>query len=160
MKNAVLILLVFILGCSSGYSQSSNDSIVTRKRGLGTVYYKDNKMLNMPGLVMAVQSDEKAFTMMKSAQTYNVVAAILGGAGGFMIGYPLGTAAGGGEANWKMATAGAGLVAICIPFGITASRKAKEAVRIYNSGLQGSILQKAEWKLAVRGNGIGLLVRF
>ena len=62
-----------------------------------------------------MKPNEQAYKLIKSAQsTYTWGKCIFSYAGGFMIGYPLGTALGGGEPNWAMANIGAGLKAASI----------------------------------------------
>lgn len=55
-------------------------------------------------------------------------------AGGFMIGWPIGTAIGGGDPNWGIAAAGVGCVLLSIPLANGYKKNAKEAVSIYNNG--------------------------
>ena len=60
---------------------------------------------------------------------------ILSYAGGFMIGWPIGTAIGGGKPAWALAGIGGGLVAVAIPLSISSNKKMETAVRQYNAGL-------------------------
>ena len=43
---------------------------------------------------------------------------LLGGIGGFLVGWTLGTALGGGDPDWTVAGVGAGFIALSIPFAI------------------------------------------
>ena len=95
-----------------------------------------------------------------SESTYTL-ATIMGGVGGFMVGWPIGTAIGGGEPNWIMAGIGAGLIVVAIPLSQNYNKKAKQAVDTYNIGLMTSSLwDKSELRLSMTGNGVGLTLRF
>jgi hypothetical protein len=78
-----------------------------------------------------------------------------------MVGWPIGAAMAGGEPNWTMAGIGAGLIIISIPISLKFNKQAKQAVDIYNGGLQSSSLRtKSELRFLMTGNGLGLTFRF
>ncbi len=108
-----------------------------------------------------LQSNEAAYRLVRSSKAPATVATVLGVAGGFMIGWPLGTAIAGGSPNWALAGAGAGLVAISIPFGISSNKKVVKAVNTYNAaaGNSTSCLQY-DLKLQLTNNGVGLAYNF
>jgi hypothetical protein len=107
------------------------------KKGFGGYqFYKVEKRLNMNQLVYAMKSNEQAFSQIKKAQSNYTLASIVGFIGGFMVGWPIGTAIGGGQPNWTMAGIGAGLFIVSIPINQKSNNQAKHAVGIYNSGLQ------------------------
>jgi hypothetical protein len=82
-------------------------------------------------------------------------------AGGFMVGWPIGTAIGGGDPEWAMAGIGAGLIVIAIPISSKFNKQAKLAVDTYNGGLpSSSFWDKNELRVSVTGSGIGLALRF
>ncbi len=66
-------------------------------------------------LVKTMEPNEQAYKEIKAAQSTYTLAIIVGGVGGFMVGWPLGTALSGGEPNWIFAGIGAGLIVISIP---------------------------------------------
>ncbi len=105
--------------------------------------------------------DEQAYKQIKSAQSTFTMAMILSYAGGFMVGWPIGTAIAGGEPNWALAGIGAGLIVVTIPLIQKFNIQAKQAVDTYNAGLQtSSFWEKSESKFSISGNGIGLTVKF
>jgi hypothetical protein len=115
----------------------------------------------MNQLVNTMKPNDQAYNQIKSAQSTYTMAMIFSCAGGFMVGWPLGTAIGGGEPNWAMAGIGAGLIVVAIPISQSFNKKAKQAVEIYNGGLQtSSFWDKNELKLSKTGNGIGLTLSF
>jgi hypothetical protein len=80
--------------------------------------------------------------------------------GGFLIGYPLGTAMAGGDPNWTLAAIGAGLVVISIPFISAYNKHARNAVSVYNKGLKYSTLVRPDLRFGITYNGLGAYLRF
>lgn len=145
------------LGC---YGQSA-DTITKVKAFGGYRFYKGDKMLTMNQLVNAVRPNEQALRAARSAQSNHTFASILGGAGGFLVGWPVGTALGGGEPDWTLAGIGAGLIVLSIPVSLSSAKHAANAVDIYNEGLRSvSARQRNEWRFAATSNGVGLTFRF
>lgn len=79
-----------------------------------------------------------------------------------MVGSFIGTAIGGGDANWTLAGIGAGLVILGIPISSSANKKTKQAVELYNSSLNSTSFYetKPTLKIIANGNGIGLSMNF
>ncbi len=123
---------------------------------------QDGKPMTMRDLANTMESNPDAFELIKKARTNNTLASILGGAGGALIGFPLGQALGGGDANWALAGVGAGLIVIGIPISSGAGKKVKQAVELYNSSLSPTSFYefKPEFNVIANGNGIGLSVSF
>lgn len=161
MKRIAIIMTLLTVACSFTYGQTSTDSISMKKVFGGYQFYQGDKRLNMNQLVKAMEPNEKAYKEIKSAQSTYTLSTIVGFAGGFMVGWPIGTAIGGGEPNWTMAGIGAGLIVVSIPITQSFNKKAKQAVETYNGGLQtSSFWDKNELKLSLTGNGIGLTLNF
>jgi len=161
MRKIAIILSLIAVNMTSTFGQTTSDSIIMKKVFGGYQFYQREQALSMNQLVNAVSSNEDAYTQIKSVQSISAVAMILSYAGGFMIGWPIGTAIGGGEPNWAMAGIGAGLIAITIPISKNVNKKTRKAVETYNSGLQtSSFWYKNELKVLMTGNGIGLTLKF
>ena len=161
MKRITTIISLLTIAFSFTFGQISTDSISMKKVFGGYQFYQGDKILNMSQLVKTIEPNEQAYKQIKSARSTYTMAMILSYAGGFMVGWPIGTALGGGEPNWTMAGIGAGLVAITIPISQNFNKKAKLAVDTYNGKLQtSSFLDKNELKLSFTGNGIGLTLKF
>jgi outer membrane lipoprotein SlyB len=128
----------------------------------GYTYTQNGNQMTMKDLVKTMESNKQAFDLIKKAQSNNTLASIIGFAGGGLIGWPIGTAVGGGDANWTLAGIGAGLVAIGIPISSSVNKKAKQAVELYNSSLNSTSFYefKPEFKILANGNGIGLSINF
>lgn len=128
----------------------------------GYKYTQNESLMTMRGLVKTMESHEQAFDLIKKAQSKTTLASIIGFAGGGLVGWPIGTAVGGGDANWTLAGIGAGLIAIAIPISSSANKKAKQAVELYNSSLSSTSFNefKPEFKVIANENGIGLSMNF
>ena len=157
MKQIIFAIMLF--SCMSLTGQTQSDSIVVKKR-LGTVFQQNDKYLTPKQLLTITQSNQEAFEEMKMAKKNYDVGYIFGCAGGFLIGWPIGTALAGGDANWTLAAVGAGLAAISIPFTLGYTKHAKNAVRFYNEGLKYSYLNETKPKIVLTYNGIGIQIHF
>lgn len=161
MKRIAIIISLVTISYAFTFGQTSTDSISMKKVFGGYQFYQGDKRLNMNQLVNAMKPNEKAYNQIKSAQSTYTLATIIGGVGGFMVGWPIGTAIGGGEPNWTMAGIGAGLIVVSIPISQKFNKQAKQAVDTFNSGLQtSSFWEKSELRFSMNGNGVGLTLRF
>lgn len=161
MKKIAIILTLLSVIMSFAFGQTASDSILMRKVFGGYQFYQGEQRLNINQLVNTMKPNEQAYKQIKSAQSTYTMVMILNYAGGFMVGWPLGTAIGGGEPNWALAGIGAGLIVVAIPISQSFNKKAKQAVGTYNGGLQtSSFWDKNELKLSLTGNGIGLTLNF
>lgn len=158
-KITLLLTGIFILNVGQIFAQNQTDSIRIEKR-LGIVFIQDGKLLTPKQLLEITKINHAAYEEMRVAKTYRSAAMVLGYAGGFLIGWPLGTALGGGEPNWTLAGVGAGLILLAIPLSISYSKHAKEAVGIYNSVLGNTGLRKIKFDLGLTYNGIGIKMTF
>ncbi len=161
MKRIAIIMTLLMVGLTFTFGQTVTDSISMKKAFGGYKFYQGEKRLNMNQLVNAIKPNEQAYNQIKTAQSSYALASIIGFAGGFMVGWPIGTAIGGGEPNWIMAGIGAGLIVVSIPISQKFNRQAKQAVDTYNGGLQtSSFWDKRELRFSMTGNGIGFTLRF
>jgi hypothetical protein len=78
-------------------AQAGGDSIKMKKVLGGYQFFQHHKFLKMGPLVKTLESNREAYKHIMSAQTANTLGSIIGGAGGFMVGWTLGTTIGGGE---------------------------------------------------------------
>jgi hypothetical protein len=160
MRKTLLLAAVLLVSISS-ICQTASDSITVVKVFGGRQFFQNDKKLKTGQLVKLMESNEQALKYIKSAQTNNTVSAIIGYAGGFMIGWPIGTAIGGGDPNWTLAAVGAGLVAVSIPLSIKATKQTLMAVDLYNQSFRRtSSIKKPELQLQFRGNSVGIALRF
>lgn len=158
MKNIIIIVLIAISG--SLFSQTVQDSIEIRK-GWGNSFRYQGKLLVPKKLREIVSVNPESVKEIKRAQTNMVMGSILGGVGGALVGYPVGTAIGGGKANWTLAAAGAFAILVSIPFSVAANSHTTKAVRIYNEGIrQTTQVNKLNFELGYTPDGIGVRVKF
>jgi hypothetical protein len=126
----------------------------------GNKYTLNNENLTLDKMSVIMQNNTVATEYLKSAKGNSGFANILAYAGGFMIGYPLGTALGGGKPNWTLAAVGCGLIVIDIPIVSSANKKVRKAVNAYNQVGTVSRVEKYDVKLGMNQNGMGLAFRF
>jgi hypothetical protein len=163
MKMKMFTIIISFLMCASlplvSNAQTLSDSITIK----GHLFYQGGKKLKMNQLVNTLQSNEEAFQQIKIAQSSYNTAAVFSFAGGFLIGWTIGSVLGGSgeEPNLVLAGIGGGLMAISLPFQHKFKNEAKQAINIYNNGLQTtSFKDKRELKFLLTGNGVGLAFHF
>lgn len=115
MRKIAIILTLLVVSMSFTFGQTASDSISMKKVFGGYQFYQGEQRLNVNQLVNTMKPNNQAYQQIKSAQSTYTLATIIGGVGGFMVGWPIGTALGGGEPNWTMAGIGAGLFVVSIP---------------------------------------------
>ena len=156
MKKIILTIVIM-----AGLGAASAQQINVEKTFGGYKFTQDGKNLKLSQIVDIVKNNEEAYQLAKSAKSNYTIAQIIGGAGGFMIGWPIGAAVGGGDPNWTMAGIGAGLVAISIPFNSGANKKMKKAIEHYNSNLQNtSSIIKPQYRFVANTKGVGIAIVF
>lgn len=161
MKNLVLIVTLLTMGMTFSYAQTASDSITMKKVFGGYQFIQADKKLSVKQLGEALKSNQVAHEQFKSAKSSYTLATVIGSVGGFLVGWQLGTAIAGGEPNWAVGGIGAGLVVVSIPISSSFNKKAKQAVDLYNVGLQStSFLERTETNFTVTSNGIGLTFNF
>lgn len=156
--SSIVLILFFITPSAFG---QSGTPIEMKKVFGGYKYFQGDSRLNMNQLVLAMETNEIALEQIKKAQSTNTLGMVIAGAGGFMVGWPLGTAIAGGDPNWVLAGIGAGLIVVSIPIAKKVNEQAKLAVDSYNEGLKAhSFWQRKELELLIRGNQVGFALKF
>ena len=112
--------------------------------------------------MVAMKSNSEALKLMKKAKSNYNFGLILGGLGGGLIGYPIGTSLGGGDPNWTLAGVGAALVIISIPINTSINKNTQQAIELYNSSLDTTSFYnfKPEFTIIGNTNGIGISMSF
>lgn len=161
MKRFFAVFSVLIICSIAVNGQVSVDSITSKKVFGGYMYMQDGKILTLPQIESLLQSNAESAKLFKSAKSTGILLSILSYSGGFLVGYPLGQALGGGEPIWEMAAVGAGLIGIAIPIASGVTKKMNRAVDAYNNALPStSFWDDKELKIQMTGNGVGLALRF
>ncbi|MGB4846858.1 MAG: hypothetical protein WBP41_03020 [Saprospiraceae bacterium] len=134
----IVLLLLTVLACFSVCSmngQTLTDSLY-HKMPSDYRYAQHGKRIPMQKLTAIMKTSPVAYEEYKKAQSSRFFSAIVGGAGGFMIGWSIGDLIGGRKFNWTLAGIGAGLIIVNIPIHSTDVRHTRNAVHLYNSGLK------------------------
>jgi hypothetical protein len=154
-----ILLLILLLG-STLPSYSQNGDIQMQKSFWGTKFISDGKVLKPREVLVLLESNPEAYQEFKKAKTNLAVANVFGFIGGAMIGWPLGAAAGGGDVQWGVVGAGAGVVLLAIPFNSSYNKRAKRAIDLYNNKPTGAIQRKPSLSLQPLGFGAKLRLTF
>jgi hypothetical protein len=154
-----LILGLCLISTVNIHGQNARDTIETRK-AMGVIFLQNGKKLAPRDLLQITKSNTESYQEMKIAKSNYDAGSIFGFAGGFMVGWPLGTAIAGGQPNWTLAAVGAGLIIVSIPFSTAYSRHARNAVTIFNSGLRQTGHNGVKWDLGFTSSGAGFTLRF
>lgn len=136
------------------------DSIYLKKVSGKFQYIHNEKPLNNNQLYGLLSLNKLATVELQKANSSRAAAMIFGFAGGFMIGWPLGTLIAGGEPKWYLAGIGGGLILLSIPFSLEAKSNIRDAVDIYNEGIKNTSMVKMQLLLGFTQNGIGVRLIF
>ena len=126
-------------------------------------FTQNGEKMRWNGLLRTMESNQQAYELMKKARSNYTVECITSFAGGYLIGWPIGTAIfSDRDPNWTLAGVGAGLVAISVPFSLGVNKNARQAVELYNSSLSSTSFYdfKPVFKVIANENGIGLSMNF
>ncbi|MBD0403019.1 hypothetical protein [Flammeovirga sp. EKP202] len=164
MKSLLLTITLILTALTFSHAQR----IEAEKKFGGYKFTQNGEYVTMKVLVQTMESNKEAYLLMKQARSNNILAGILGGAGGFMVGWTLGGAVGGGEPTWALAGVGAGLIVTSIPIATSANKKAKKAVDLYNADFDSTprlektsqYKFKPEFEIKSKGTGIALSMAF
>ena len=167
MKIFTLVLIaVLSFSANTVTGQTQSDSIcqsdsIKIEKGLGTYFIYKGQKLTPKQLLHLTEGNSAAYEEMRTAKTNNSIANAFAFAGGFLVGWPVGTVMGGGDPNWVLAGVGAGLIVVSIRFSSAYTRHAKNAVNIYNSGIKTiGRTPDISFRAGFTRNGIGLIMTF
>ena len=152
-----LIILISLLAFSALSTFAQNDSIIAKKAFGGYKFEHNGQLVSPKAMLKIMEQNEEALTYMKKAKTNSDLSMILGFSGGFLIGWPVGTAIAGGDPNWLLAGIGAGILIVGIPVAKAYTTNALKAVEIYNSGQQSFHFHDGvKLYLGLADHGVGL----
>lgn len=155
----ILINIVLFILASPIYAQSLADTIQI-KRVYSTSFYQNNRKLSPKALLNITASNPEAYKAMKYAKGQSDAAGIFSFIGSFFIGWPIGTALGGGDPEWSLAYIGGLFVLASIPPASNYKKRAIKAIHIYNDGLKEIGYNDIELQLNFTNNGIGCKMTF
>jgi len=137
------------------------DTIQVTKLGGGYRYNYKGEVLTLDRLEILLRNNSLALEYFNKAKGSSGIINVLGYAGGFLVGYPLGTLIGGGKPNWTLAAVGCGLIVIAIPIASSADKNLFKAVNVYNQFAPTSRNNNYyDIKLGINQTGVALLIRF
>ncbi len=161
MKQIIVLFLLLIFSVGVAWSQTPGDTISYNKVFGGYKFEYNGKLLTPKSMLTLMENDSVAYNLMWQAKSSYNLAMVIGAVGGALIGYPIGTAMGGGEPVWAMAGVGAGLVMLSIPISMAYNRKALGAVRIFNGNKSGlSAIRDTGLYFGLNHRGIGFRLQF
>lgn len=154
----LLSILVFTIVTSSVVSAQK---IEMRKVFGGLVFEQQGKTLLLKDMEAIMKENKKAVALIQSAKTNQTWSLVLGTTGGALVGFPIGTAIGGGEPEWAIAGVGAALIIATIPIVKGFNRKTKKAVALYNNGVSSTSYQfQPSFNLKISGTNVGISMNF
>ncbi|MEZ4973247.1 MAG: hypothetical protein R2820_08045 [Cyclobacteriaceae bacterium] len=154
MNLRTILVATFLLCLSTAYSQQ-----IEMIKTFGGVRFERDSVSYSPSQVLDILSDnETAYVEFKRAKTNYSFAGVLGFAGVFMIGFPLGTALFGGDPEWGLAAGGVALVLASIPLNNAFKSHAQNALDIYNSSQAST--RKTKLRFYFTGTGGSLVLKF
>lgn len=157
MKRIVLLTTLMLVCISCCLAQR----IESTKNFGGYWYSQNGTRLNMNELVNLMEPDSEAYDLMRSARSNSTISQIISIPAGALIGWPLGSAIGGGDPQWGLAAAGAGLLVLAIPISSAGNRKAQEAIALYNGSLSYSYSRRRPTIAFIStSTGVGLGITF
>jgi hypothetical protein len=156
-------LLLTTLSLSIPFSllaQTNEGGLRIEKAFLGVKFYEGTRLLKPNEVLNIMKVDEEAFAEFKKAKSNYDAAQVFGFIGGFMIGWPLGTALAGGDPQWGLAAGGAGVLLLSIPFNSAFVKHSKRAIEIYNRAPGSAGAWPAAVDILPYGPGVKLILRF
>lgn len=126
------------------------------------VVYKGKTPLNMDKLFVLMRPDKETFELIESARDCKFYSRVLGGLGGFPVGFAIGYFLPTNDFKWPIFAVGAGLIAISIPLHFRYLKQTQRAVLSYNSKLDKTYFQKEKLELSLANSiyGLGLRLTF
>ncbi|MEM6348286.1 MAG: hypothetical protein AAF927_30680 [Bacteroidota bacterium] len=125
-------------------------------------FYQDGTLLTTKSLLSVLEVHPEAFALAKKGKRNLYGGVVLGGAGGVLLGVPVGIALSGNEPVWGLLGAGVGLCALAYAFGHRSNKQFKSAVQSYNQslGILDSRSFQPQYSLISDNDGFGLQIRF
>ena len=148
MRIPLVFIFVTIIMCAHGQS----DIEMHRSK-----FTRDGQVLKPREVLELMKADDRAYPVFKKAMANYNAAQVLGFAGGFLVGWPLGTALGGGDPNWGLAAGGGALILCSIPLTVSFKKHAATAVDIYNGK---PIASGPTFYVSPYGTGAKLTIKF
>lgn len=125
----------------------------------GVKFYEGSKILRPKDVLQIMKINPEAYAEFKKAKSSYDVAQGFWFVGGFLIGWPIGTALGGGKPQWGLAAGGAAVLLLSIPINNGFKKHAQSALSIYHNQ-SGSASMRPKIKLNIMGTGVRMVIKF
>ncbi len=156
-----LTFLITLLSFFFANSFSQTDSISVEKVFGGFKFEQNDKRIFPNTMLIIMADNQEALSFMKKAKLNYGFSFVLSFTGGFLLGWPIGTAIGGGEPNWNLAGIGTGLMVAGIPFSRAGDLYSLKAIEIYNSNIQAPTSRNGiRLDIGLTNHGIGMTLTF
>ncbi|MHC2992938.1 hypothetical protein OB13_15625 [Pontibacter sp. HJ8] len=156
----LLVAALLLAGFLNQANAQSPDEIVVKRKSIGDAYFISGRKLSKEELMYVLDSHPEAKQELRLGARNKMPAAILSNAGGFLVGYQIGSLIGGGEVNGTMVVIGGGLAALSLPFSVAIKKRELRAISLYNAGLVQTAKPSYELRLGYASNGMSLKVTF
>ena len=132
----MLLLIVGQVGCAALPKMQADRPIEIHRGVLGAIYKQNGVAIDSNDMQDRIALDREAAPDVSKARKLTFVATALGAVGGALIGWPIGQKIAGDEDPiWPLAYAGAGTIALSIPFAIWSNASLNSAVETFNQHL-------------------------
>lgn len=157
------IVLIFISINLNG--QSLKDIEMKSNFWSGTKFYYQNNEIEEKYVLSGLSNNREILRRYVDGKSSHSTAKLISAVGGILIGWPIGTALGGGDPKWWLAGIGGGLtIFMAKPIYSKGSRKMQKALDLYNSSDYGMKLppdkENVEISFRVNSAGIGIGIIF
>jgi len=99
MNKLSILLVLFLFTEMSIKAQEPNDTIQIKKTFIGMVFKQNNKPLKPIQMITLMENYPEASNEMKKARNNYIISNIIGGTGGLMVGWSLGSSVSGGKSS-------------------------------------------------------------
>jgi hypothetical protein len=143
-KTGFLIVMGAALGGCAGVRQPPYDpSSPVDLDG----YKQQGRAVDRDSLKEGLLKEDGSKELVEKSRAVAIPAQILAGAGGALVGWPLGEAAGGSrDPHWVLAGVGGGVAAVGIALGFWADAIFEDAVKAHNEQVDGQPRPSARWR--------------
>ncbi len=155
MKKLVFPCLLWL--CATVLYAQNTDSLVFSKGSI----VRANQVLSKKEAFAALNSNPLSAKELQKVKDNNIGGSILGGIGGFGLGYGLVDLAFGRSSGAYLAGGGLAFALLSIPFSVAAKNRLQSAVSLYNKGLKStSSYLKPRIEPSFTENGLGFCLKF
>lgn len=136
MKQLIFAFILFFLLPVCSFCQQEIPSRIEVKNVFGGCnFYMSGEKLNNKELLRILSHNDLAYIQIKQAMNHYKWGSVFGYSGGFLLGWELGTLAANNKFSWEIASIGGTLAIISVPLTLSAFKKSKKAIDIFNNSI-------------------------